>query len=72
MAVMAADLTRQISKFKTISEDKDSSHNTNQIDETEKINQNSKSNGNKTNDDSVSEFEEATSPLKTEEREIGS
>lgn len=72
MAVMAADLTRQISKFKTLSEDKDSSHNTNQIDETEKINQNSKSNGNKTNDDSVSEFEEATSPLKTEEREIGS
>ena len=72
MAVMAADLTKQISKFKTLSEDKDSSHNTNQIDETEKINQNSKSNGNKTNDDSVSEFEEATSPLKTEEREIGS
>ncbi len=72
MAVMAADLTRQISKFKTLSEDKDSSHNTNQIDETEKINQNSKSNGNKTNDDSVSEFEEATSSSKTEEREIGS
>ena len=72
MAVMAEDLTRQISKFKTRSEDKDSSHNTNQIDETEKINQNSKSNGNKTNDDSVSEFEDDTSSSKIEEKEIGS